>query len=61
LKSFSEVDEQFAYDYGEGERTLAWWRKEMMQYYNKICKRIDKTPSENMSLVCERFRVLYAV
>jgi len=60
LKSFSEVDEQFAYDYGEGERTLAWWRKEMMQYYNKICKRIDKTPSENMSLVCERFRVLYA-
>ena len=61
LKNFSEVDEQFAYDYGEGERTLAWWREDMLQYYSKICKRIDKTPSENMPLVCERFRVLYAV
>jgi uncharacterized protein YhfF len=61
LKSFSEVDEQFAYDYGEGERTLAWWKEDMFQYYSKICKQIGKTPSENMPLVCERFRVLYAV
>ncbi|MDH4223855.1 MAG: ASCH domain-containing protein [candidate division Zixibacteria bacterium] len=60
MKKFSETDEQFAYDYGEGERTLAWWKEDMSQYYTKLCEKIGKTFSENITLVCERFRVLYA-
>jgi uncharacterized protein YhfF len=27
ILSFDQVDERFARDYGEGDRTLAWWRQ----------------------------------
>jgi uncharacterized protein YhfF len=60
IKGFNEVDQQFAYDYGEGERTLEWWREAMWGYYEAVCRRIGKSPVEDMLLLCERFRVLYA-
>ncbi len=60
IKSFNEIDQQFAYDYGEGERTLEWWLKDMWIYYEKVCKGIGKSPSEDMLLLCERFRVVYS-
>ena len=28
IKAFNEVDEQFAYDYGEWDRSLEGWRRE---------------------------------
>src|ERR1700730_15268028 len=30
---FKDVDAQFAYDYGEGDRTLAWWKEHIWEYY----------------------------
>ena len=55
---FKDVDEAFAYDYGEEERTLAWWKLALWQTYSHICADLDKQPSEDMLLVCERFRVV---
>ena len=37
-KPFGEVDEAFAYDYGEGDRTLQWWREHVFAWYARQCQ-----------------------
>jgi len=56
---FNQVDEQFAYDEGEGDRTLEWWRKAHWDFFSRTLPRIGKQPSEDMILLCERFQVIY--
>src|ERR687884_11263 len=55
VKPFNAVDVEFAHDYGEGDRSLAWWRRVMLSYYSEIAERLGKHPSEDMPLICERF------
>ena len=59
IKPFDEVDEQFAFDYGEWDRTLEGWRKGNWAYFSGVCDKIGRKPSETMPLICQRFRVLY--
>lgn len=56
---FDRVDERFAWDYGEGDRTLAWWRENVGAYYEERCRSLSRTASEDMPLICERFEVVY--
>ena len=56
---FKDVDARFAYDYGEGDRTLEWWREHLWAYYAEECDSLGREPTEEMPLVCERFRVVY--
>ena len=58
VRPFNEIDAAFAYDYGEGDRTLAWWREHLGDYYADICAKIGREPSETMPLNCVRFRLL---
>lgn len=51
--------ERFTYEYGEGDRTPDWWRREMWAYYTRLCREHGWIPSEDMPLVCEHFRVVY--
>lgn len=57
---FRDVDADFARDYGEGDGTLAWWKRAMWATYGHILAGLGKQPSAEMPLVCERFRVVYA-
>ena len=59
IKPFNEVDAQFAFDYGENERTLAQWRVDSWDYFAQCCVNIGREPSETMPLVCQRFRRVY--
>ena len=59
ITPFKDVDAQFAYEYGEGERTLAWWQHNLWDYYAQECASIGRVPSQEMPLVCERFKVVY--
>jgi len=59
IKPFNAVDEQFAFEYGEGDRTLAFWRRDNWEFLSRWCVAIGCTPSETMPLVFQRFRVLY--
>ena len=59
IKKFAEVDAQFAYDYGEWDRTLESWREHCWVYYEAQCRSIGKAATPEMPLVCERFRVVY--
>lgn len=56
---FSEIDAAFARDYGEGDRTLAWWQTHLWEYYVEECAVLGRTPSVEMPLLCERFTLVY--
>jgi len=59
VKPFNEVDEQFAFEYGEWDRTLAGWRRASWAYFSNCCEAIGREPSETMPLACQRFRLVY--
>jgi uncharacterized protein YhfF len=50
---FDEVDEAFAFDEGEGDRTLAYWRQAHRRYFTR---RGEFAP--DMLLWCERFLLI---
>ena len=52
-RRFNEVDEQFAFDEGEDDRTLASWRHNHETYFRR-----NGGFAPDMELLCERFRVL---
>ena len=52
-RGFAEVDASFAHDEGEGDRTLAYWRRAHEIYFSRLGQ---FTP--DMQLWCERFRVV---
>ncbi|HEX5166467.1 MAG TPA: ASCH domain-containing protein [Thermomicrobiales bacterium] len=56
---FDAVDEQLAWEYGEGERTLAWWREHLWDYYAAECAESGWKPSLEMPLVVRRFQAVY--
>jgi uncharacterized protein YhfF len=56
---FGEVDAAFALDYGEGDRTLPWWREHLGAYYARESAARQWEWSDATALVCHRFRVVF--
>ena len=56
---FSGVDEKFAFDEGEGDQSLDYWRAVHWDYFSRRCIEIHKEPSNSMLVNCERFELLY--
>ena len=53
FRRYAEVDAAFAYEEGEGDRSLAYWREAHRRYFGRLGKfRAD------MMLMCERFRLV---
>jgi uncharacterized protein YhfF len=52
-RRFDQVDAAFAYDEGEGDRTLGFWRQAHRTYFSRLSQF-----AEDMPLCCERFRVV---
>jgi len=59
MKPYNQVDAQFAYEEGEGDRSMQYWREAHWRYFSRTLAAIGREPSEDMPLVCERFRVVY--
>ena len=57
IQPFDAVDEQFAFDEGEGDRSLAYWRRAHWSYFSRRCAVLGREPSTAMPVVCEGFRV----
>lgn len=60
IMPFNEVDEAFAADEGEGDRSLAYWRRVHWGFFSRRCAKLGIEPSEDMPVVCSRFRLRYA-
>gem|GEM_PF-97713 len=59
VKPFSAVTEDFAWDEGEGDRSLASWRDGHWAFFTRACAALDKLPSEDMPILYTRFRVIF--
>lgn len=59
LRRYDEVDAQFAYAEGEGDRSLAYWREAHRRFFSRTLPAIGKEFATDMPLVCERFRIVY--
>jgi uncharacterized protein YhfF len=56
---YDEVDARFAYEEGEGDRSLEYWREVHWLFFSRTLPNIGKEPATDMPLVCERFRLVY--
>ena len=52
-RRFDEVDEAFAYDEGEGDRSLQYWREAPTRYFTRLGRY-----APDMMLWCERFELV---
>ncbi len=59
VKPFREVGESFAWEEGEDDRSLAYWREVHWKFFSPICARLGREPDQDMPLVCKRFRRVY--
>ena len=59
VRPYEEVDAGFAYEEGEGDRSLEYWREAHWRFFSRTLPNIGKEPTTDMPLVCERFRVVY--
>jgi uncharacterized protein YhfF len=59
VREFNKVDAIFAYEEGEGDRSLDYWRQVHWEVFSKECSMIGYRAVPVMPLVCERFRKVY--
>ena len=59
IAPFAGVDEDFARDEGEDDRTLDSWRREHRKYWTRVCAARGVTWSENDEIVLERFALVW--
>jgi uncharacterized protein YhfF len=53
LMPFADVDASIAYDEGEGDRSLEYWRQAHTSYFTR-----EGTYAPDMQVYCQRFRVV---
>ncbi len=56
---FDEVDAQFAYDEGEGDQTLRYWRDVHWRYFTNEAAELNIECNENSLVCCERFKLFF--
>jgi len=59
IRNYNEVDADFARDEGEGDLSLEYWREAHRNFFSRTLPKIGKEFSEDMPLVCERFKLIY--
>ncbi len=59
VKPYNEVDASFAFEEGAGDRSLEYWREAHWTFFSRSLTAISKKPTQDMPLVCERFKVIY--
>lgn len=55
---YCDVSAEYAAIEGEGDGSLAYWRKAHWAFFSRECQRLGRQPEETMSVVCSIFEVL---
>lgn len=58
ITPMNQVSEAFAYAEGEGDRTHQYWWNEHEAFFREELKQVGHVFSEDMLLVCERFKLI---
>jgi uncharacterized protein YhfF len=59
VAAFGDVDAAFAWDEGEGDRSLAWWREAHLQYFGRQAAIEGFVFDEDSKVVLERFDIIW--
>ncbi|MEO8514937.1 MAG: ASCH domain-containing protein [Ignavibacteria bacterium] len=59
IRKYNAVDEVFAKDEGEGDLSLEYWRDAHKRFFSRTLPDIGREFTEDMLLVCERFKVVW--
>lgn len=59
VTAFNQVSQEHARKEGEGDRSLAYWRKVHIDFLTRELAQINKTFSEHTQVVCEEFELVY--
>jgi uncharacterized protein YhfF len=59
IMPFNKVSANFAYEEGEGDKSLDFWRRVHWEFFSQECEEIGKTPSQDMEVVLEKFKVIW--
>lgn len=55
---FCDISEEYAFEEGEGDKSLCYWKDVHWSYYQRELAEFDIEPDETMPIVCERFQVV---
>ncbi len=59
VKPLDQVDAAFAWDEGEGDRTLDWWLQAHHRFFTRQCERLGVPFRDDLDVVLERFAVVW--
>jgi uncharacterized protein YhfF len=59
IRKYNEVDGDFARAEGEGDLSLDYWREAHKTFFSRTLPKVNQEFSEEMALVCERFKLIY--
>lgn len=56
---FNEVTEEHAWKEGEGDKSLAYWRKVHKDFFSRELKEYNMEFQDTMKVICEEFKVIW--
>lgn len=59
LKPFFAINTEYAQREGEGDKSLAYWKKVHWEYYTKELEPFGRVPRESMIVVCQEFEMVF--
>lgn len=59
ITPFNQITPEFAETEGEGDKSLAYWKKVHWDYYHRELADSKYSPTQDMQIVCEYFKVVY--
>ncbi|SHI55653.1 ASCH domain-containing protein [Pseudozobellia thermophila] len=59
FRPFFSIDEAYARLEGEGDKSLAYWKRVHWDYYTEELKPFNRKPSESMIVVCQEFEKVF--
>ena len=59
LKPFFAIDEAYARTEGEGDQSLAYWKRVHWDYYTRELEPYGRVPRESMIVVCQEFEKVF--
>lgn len=60
VKPVTAVDAEFAFEEGEGDKTLSWWLDAHRAYWRREAEREGFSYSDDLDVCCERFDLVWA-
>jgi uncharacterized protein YhfF len=59
LGPLTSVDEDFAWEEGEGDRTRTWWLEAHTRFFTRQCQAMGMSFSADVEVVFERFELVW--